>query len=121
MTLANNTRSLYLNGEKIFPALPTIPIPPQIPVAVLHPDFSYENLTSATTCSNPTCTGKISADCTEWCQTLPLDRMLADYSYSAHIQREEADADQVTQLEVVSRDVWITAVRSPECPIIDNG
>ena len=93
MTLANNTRSLYLNGEKIFPALPTIPIPPQIPVAVLHPDFSYKNLTSATTCSNPTCTGKISADCTEWCQTLPLGRMFADYSYSAHIQREEADAD----------------------------
>ncbi|KAF3007719.1 hypothetical protein E8E13_009708 [Curvularia kusanoi] len=93
VTLANNTRSLYLNGKKIFPVLPTIPTPPHISVALLHPDFSYKNLTAATTCSNPTCSGKISNECTEWCQKLPLGRMFADYSYSAHIQREEADAE----------------------------
>ncbi|KAJ8116831.1 hypothetical protein OPT61_g1829 [Boeremia exigua] len=92
VTLANDTRSLFLNGKKIFPLLNTIPNPPHVAVSLLHPDFSYQNLTAATTCSNPTCTGKISADCTQWCQNLPLDRMFADYSYSAHIQREEADA-----------------------------
>ncbi|KAH6639810.1 hypothetical protein C7974DRAFT_410764 [Boeremia exigua] len=91
VTLANDTRSLYLNGKKIFPLLATIPSPPHIAVPLLHPGVSYTNLSAAAACSDPTCTGKISSDCTEWC-ALPLARMFADFSYSAHIQREEADA-----------------------------
>jgi hypothetical protein len=73
--------------------LQTIPNPPHIAVPLLHPDFSYQNLTAATTCSDPTCSApKISSDCISWCQSLPLARMAADYSYSSHMQREEADA-----------------------------
>ena len=97
VTLANDTRSILLNGKKIFPTLNTIPNPPHISVQSLHPDFSYNNLTAATSCSNPTCelskkAPKISPDCIEWCQTLPLGRLLADYSYAAHVQKEETDA-----------------------------
>ncbi|KAF2625494.1 hypothetical protein BU25DRAFT_412535 [Macroventuria anomochaeta] len=94
VTLANDTRSILLNGKKIFPALNTIPNPPHISVSLLHPDFSYKNLTAATSCSDPTCSSpNIGTDCTEWCQTLPLGRMLVDYSYSAHLQKEEPDAN----------------------------
>ncbi|KAF9693678.1 hypothetical protein EKO04_008423 [Ascochyta lentis] len=94
VTLANDTRSIFLNGKKIFPTLNTIPNPPHIAVASLHPDFSYKNLTTATSCSNPTCEGrKISDDCTEWCESLPLGRAFLDYSYAAHIQKEEPDAN----------------------------
>jgi hypothetical protein len=94
VTLANDTRSILLNGKRIFPTLTTIPTPPQISVELLRPDFSYNNLTSATTCSNPTCSGaKISPDCTAWCQELPLGRLLVDYEYAAHVQKEEPDAN----------------------------
>lgn len=97
ITLADDTRSILVNGKKIFPTLNTIPNPPHISVQSLHPDFSYTNLTYATQCENPTCevskeSRKISSGCTEWCQTLPLGRALVDYSYAAHIQKEEADA-----------------------------
>ncbi|KZM22027.1 uncharacterized protein EKO05_0007284 [Ascochyta rabiei] len=93
VTLANDTRSIFLNGKKIFPTLNTIPNPPHIAVASLHPDFSYKNLTTATSCSNPTCEGRhISDDCTEWCESLPLGRAFLDYSYAAHVQKEEPDA-----------------------------
>ncbi|KAF3033781.1 hypothetical protein E8E11_002412 [Didymella keratinophila] len=93
VTLANDTRSVLLNGKKIFPVLQTIPNPPHIAVPLLHPDFSYKNLTAATTCSDPSCSSpEITSDCTSWCQSLPLARMAADYSYSSHMQREEADA-----------------------------
>ncbi|KAJ4344950.1 hypothetical protein N0V95_006063 [Ascochyta clinopodiicola] len=93
VTLANDTRSILLNGKKIFPALNTIPNPPHIAVASLHPDFSYKNLTTATSCSDPTCEGRqISDDCTEWCESLPLGRAFLDYSYAAHVQKEEPDA-----------------------------
>jgi hypothetical protein len=93
VTLANDTRSVLLNGKKIFPVLQTIPNPPHIAVPLLHPDFSYANLSAATTCSDPSCSApKITSDCISWCRSLPLARMAADYSYSSHMQREEADA-----------------------------
>lgn len=94
VTLSNDTRSILLNGKKIFPALNTIPNPPHISVESLHPDFSYKNLFAATSCSDPTCNGReISQDCSEWCLNLPLGRASLDYSYSAHVQKEEPDAN----------------------------
>ncbi|KAF1926143.1 uncharacterized protein M421DRAFT_423134 [Didymella exigua CBS 183.55] len=93
VSLASDSRSVLLNGHKIFPVLRTIPNPPHLAVPLLHPDFSYANLTAATTCSDPTCSQPTTgSDCIAWCQSLPLARMAADYSYSAHTQREEADA-----------------------------
>lgn len=92
---------MLLNGKQIFPVLKTIPNPSHIAVPLLHPAFSYKNLTAATSCSDPSCSrAKTSSDCADWCQSLPLARMLADYSYAAHMQREEADA-QIRFWEIV--------------------
>lgn len=93
VTLANDTRSILLNGNKIFPTLDTIPNPPHVSVVSLHPDFSYKNLTAATTCSDPTCKGDVKDACKVWCLNLPLGRTAVDYSYSAHVQKEEPDAN----------------------------
>lgn len=94
VTLTNDSRTILLNDAPIFPSLTTIPNPAQIAVSLLHPDFSYTNLSAATTCSDPFCLSeKISADCVEWCANLPLGRAVLDYSYAAHLQKEEADAE----------------------------
>jgi hypothetical protein len=92
--LANDSRTILLNDKPIFPNLDTIPSPPQIAVQLLHPTFSYKNLSAATQCSDPYCLSeKISPECTEWCQALPLGRLKLDYEYAAHIQKEEPDAN----------------------------
>lgn len=94
VTLTNDTRSILLNGKRIFPTLNTIPTPPQISVQLLHPTFSYKNLSAATSCPDPTCDGtEISPECIEWCQRLPLGRLTLDFEYAAHLQKEEPDAN----------------------------
>jgi hypothetical protein len=94
VTLAHDRRTVLLNGEPFFPKLSTIPRPPLVYTPQLLPDFTYQNLSSALACRQPSCPGntKFEDRCTEWCRDLRHDRVAIDYVYITNPVEHDAVA-----------------------------
>jgi hypothetical protein len=72
-----------VNDEPFFPALPTVPTPPKLPVPQVRSDLSYQNLSVALRCHNPLClpVERQTYDCADWCLNIQLDTAPIDYLY----------------------------------------